>query len=132
MRRDELMHYGMPRRSGRYPWGSGEDPYQHSGDFMNRVNELRKQGVTEVDIAKMVGVDSTTNLRAYYAVAKNQVRADTVARAKSLLADGHSVSEIGRIMGRNESSIRSLLNEEAAARSSAAMSLPRRAVQYSS
>ena len=20
---DELMHYGMPRRSGRYPWGSG-------------------------------------------------------------------------------------------------------------
>ena len=121
MRRDELMHYGMPRRSGRYPWGSGEDPYQHSGDFMNRVNELRKQGVSEVDIAKMVGVDSTTNLRAYYAVAKNQVRADTVAKAKSLLADGHSVSEIGRIMGRNESSIRSLLNEEAAARSSAAM-----------
>ena len=56
MRRDELMHYGMPRRSGRYPWGSGEDPYQHSGDFMNRVNELRKQGVKEVDIAKMVGV----------------------------------------------------------------------------
>jgi hypothetical protein len=20
-----LMHYGMPRRSGRYPWGSGEN-----------------------------------------------------------------------------------------------------------
>ena len=19
-----LMHYGMPRRSGRYPWGSGD------------------------------------------------------------------------------------------------------------
>ena len=81
MRRDELMHYGMPRRSGRYPWGSGEDPYQHSGDFMNRVNELRKQGVSEVDIAKMVGVGSTTNLRAYYAVAKNQVRADTLVRS---------------------------------------------------
>ena len=26
---DILIHYGMPRRSGRYPWGSGEDPYQH-------------------------------------------------------------------------------------------------------
>lgn len=24
-----LQHYGMPRRSGRYPWGSGEDPYHH-------------------------------------------------------------------------------------------------------
>ena len=31
-----LMHYGMPRRSGRYPWGSGENPYQHSGDFLSR------------------------------------------------------------------------------------------------
>lgn len=37
-----LMHYGMPRRSGRYPWGSGENPYQHSGDFLSRVYELRK------------------------------------------------------------------------------------------
>ena len=23
---DDLKHYGMPRRSGRYPWGSGENP----------------------------------------------------------------------------------------------------------
>jgi len=28
----ELSHYGMKRRSGRYPWGSGNDP-QHSKDF---------------------------------------------------------------------------------------------------
>ena len=27
---ESLCHYGMPRRSGRYPWGSGEEPYQHS------------------------------------------------------------------------------------------------------
>lgn len=25
---ETLMHYGVPRRSGRYPWGSGERPYQ--------------------------------------------------------------------------------------------------------
>lgn len=24
----DLMHYGIPRRSGRYPWGSGKNPYQ--------------------------------------------------------------------------------------------------------
>ena len=24
---EELMHYGMPRRSGRYPWGSGKHPF---------------------------------------------------------------------------------------------------------
>ena len=44
---DSLMHYGMPRRSGRYPWGSGEDPYQHGRDFLSRVEELKKQGWTE-------------------------------------------------------------------------------------
>lgn len=25
---DYLIHYGMPMRSGRYPWGSGDRPYQ--------------------------------------------------------------------------------------------------------
>lgn len=40
-----LMHYGMPRRSGRYPWGSGENPYQHSGDFLSRIDELKSQGM---------------------------------------------------------------------------------------
>lgn len=35
-----LMHYGMPRRSGRYPWGSGENPYQHSGDFLSRMKHI--------------------------------------------------------------------------------------------
>ena len=42
-----LMHYGMPRRSGRYPWGSGDNPYQHSGDFLSRIEELKNQ-----DLAK--------------------------------------------------------------------------------
>ena len=47
---EELMHYGMPRRSGRYPWGSGEDPHQHgSRDFLGRVDELRKSKFEYVD-----------------------------------------------------------------------------------
>lgn len=36
-----LMHYGMPRRSGRYPWGSGKHPFQSGKDFLARVEELR-------------------------------------------------------------------------------------------
>ena len=44
----ELAHYGMPRRSGRYPWGSGGDPYQHgSRDFLGRIEELKKNGWEE-------------------------------------------------------------------------------------
>ena len=46
---DTLEHYGMPRRSGRYPYGSGDDPYQHGRDFLGRVEELRKQGFTYID-----------------------------------------------------------------------------------
>lgn len=32
---DFLMHYGVPKRSGRYPWGSGKEPYQATGGKRN-------------------------------------------------------------------------------------------------
>lgn len=35
-----LMHYGIPRKSGRYPWGSGERPYQ--GDS---ISTKKKHGL---------------------------------------------------------------------------------------
>ena len=42
-----LQHYGVKRRSGRYPWGSGKDPYQHSIDFLGRIESLKKKGWKE-------------------------------------------------------------------------------------
>lgn len=113
---DSLMHYGVKRRSGRYPWGSGDTPYQHSGDFLSRVQDLRKEGLSDTEIVKAMGLDSTTQLRVAYSVAKNERRRLDIARIKSLREDGLSDTEIGRIMGKNESSIRSLMNEDAAAR----------------
>lgn len=109
---DELMHYGVKRRSGRYPWGSGDNPYQHSGDFLSRVQDLKKQGLSEKDIVNALGLDSTTQLRVAYSVARNERRRLDVATAKSLREDGLNTSEIGRKMGINESSVRSLLNED--------------------
>ncbi len=98
---DILMHYGMPRRSGRYPWGSGDNPYQHSGDFLSRYNELKSQGFSETDIARAMGfVDSktgktqTTRLRVQKALAKDERRALDVATAKSLGEKGYSLNEI--------------------------------------
>ena len=119
--KDILMHYGTKRHSGRYPWGSGETPFQRSGDFLSRVQELRKLGITEKEIAAMVGVDSTTELRAYYSIAKNERKSLNYSRAKSLQEDGLGYTEIGKIMGMRESSVRSLLNEVAAARTNKAM-----------
>ena len=113
---DILMHYGTQRHSGRYPWGSGDNPYQRSGDFLSRIEELKNQGLTETEIAKAMGM-STTQYRAQKSLAKDERRALDVARAKSLREDGLSLNEIAREMGfANDSSVRSLLNERSEAR----------------
>lgn len=113
---DELMHYGMPRRSGRYPWGSGEDPYQHSGDFLARISELKSQGMSETEIAKSFGL-TTTQYRTQKSLAKDERRALQVDTAKGLREKGYSLNEIAEKMGfDNDSSVRSLLNENSEAR----------------
>lgn len=122
-----LMHYGMPRRSGRYPWGSGDNPYQHSGDFLSRVEEMKRNNFTftdkdgktytgEVAIAKSMGL-STTQFRTQMSLAKDERRSQDVATAKALREKGYSLNEIADKMGfANDSSVRSLLNESSEAR----------------
>ena len=121
-RENYLEHYGIKRRSGRYPYGSGEDPYQHGRDFLGRVEELRKQGLTYTDengktwagdtaIAKSLGL-STTQFRTEIGIARDERRILQLARIKSLKEDGLGATEIGRQMGINESTVRSLLNEK--------------------
>ena len=109
---DILMHYGIPRRSGRYPWGSGDDSYQRNIDFLGRIEKLKQQGWTETpeNIKKEFGL-TTTQYRAQKGLANNERRMLEVARAKSLKEDGLGYTEIGRKMGLNESTVRSLLNE---------------------
>lgn len=114
---DVLEHYGMPRRSGRYPWGSGDNPYQHQKDFLSRVEELKKNGWVETpeNIAKEFGVN-TAQYRMEKKVCLDERRMDKIARVESLKADGLNNSEIGRKMGISESAVRSLLDEKAKAR----------------
>ena len=115
-RDDVLMHYGVKRRSGRYPWGSGDDPYQHSGDFLGRIEELQKKGLSEKQIADTIGL-TTSQLRIQKSLAKDERRSLQVARAKSLRTDGYSLSEIAKIMGfNNDSSVRALLNDNTESR----------------
>lgn len=114
---DELKHYGILRKSGRYPWGSGKNPYQRGMDFYARVNALKKEGLTDVEIARGFGM-TTTDLRATTSIATNQIRAAEAAQALRLREKGMSVSAIGRRMGKNESAIRSLLDPAIASRKS--------------
>lgn len=117
---ESLAHYGMPRRSGRYPWGSGEDPYQHGGqDFLSRVEELKKKGWTETaeNIKKEFGENVTlSDYRNEKTWCKYERRLYQVERAKSLRADGKGYTEIGREMGISESTVRSLLDSDSESR----------------
>ena len=109
-----IMHYGMKRRSGRYPWGSGKDPYQRTEDFVARIDSLKKSGMTEKDIATAFGL-TTTELRIQQSMAKAELRAIEVDRAVGLRNKGYSLKAIATEMGyANDSSIRSLLNESTA------------------
>lgn len=106
-----IVHYGVKRRSGRYPYGSGDDPYQHEGDFVARVKALKKDGLSEIEIATAMGFDNTTDLRRQYRQANNELKRLNIDRAKSLRDDGLGPTEIGRQMGVSESTVRSWLNE---------------------
>lgn len=127
---DSLAHYGMPRRSGRYPYGSGEDPYQHGKDFLGRVDEMRKAGFTWTDengktwtgdtaIAKSMGL-SSTQFRAEIGIANDTRRMYQVSQAKALKEKGLGATAIGKEMGIPESTVRSLLDPYAESRMKAA------------
>lgn len=116
---EELEHYGTPRHSGRYPWGSGKDPYQHRDDrsiyrqnknFLNRVNQMKREGIPEADIAKTMGLKNSTDLRAKVSAAKNTNQKIDMDEIKKYRDRGYSTAEIGRRLELAESTIRSLEN----------------------
>lgn len=104
-----LKHYGMPRRSGRYPWGSGKKP-QRSKNMYNVYKQLHEEGFTDKEICDQWGI-SQNRLKAIRTIGRAEQRTKDVQRAEALLEKGYSKVEIGRRMGINESSVRSLLDE---------------------
>jgi len=118
---DELMHYGTPHEgmtphSGRYKWGTGANPIQRPRDFVARVKKYRMEGLTELEIAKAVLGENatTTQLRVEYRAAQHEERQLLVAEARKLRDEGYSLDQIAHKMGyKNDSSVRSLLNEGA-------------------
>lgn len=111
-----LQHYGVPRRSGRYPWGSGKESYQRTEDFLARIDEFKSKGMSEKDIATAFGLN-TTQMRIQQSMAKAERRSKDVDRAMSLRDKGYSLNQIAQEMGfKNDSSVRSLLNQRSAQR----------------
>ena len=117
---DILMHYGVARRSGRYPYGSGDNPYQHdSMDFLGRIEGLKKEGKTESEIAEALGITdkygkpSTSRLRAQVSIAKEERKLFQIETAKRLSEkEGLGPTEIGRQMGVPEGTVRGWLKKD--------------------
>jgi hypothetical protein len=108
-----LTHEGVLRRSGRYPWGSGANPNQRNKSFLDHVNDLKKKGMSEADIAKGLGLESTTQLRALRSRARSEVRKAEMLQALRLRDKGMSLQAIADRMGLSgESQVRALLNPE--------------------
>jgi len=105
-----IKHYGIKRRSGRYPWGSGNNSEQRGKSFRGYVNELKKSGLSETEIAEGMGI-SIKKLRNRISSEKMVERESDAALALKLRDKGYSLQAIGQRMGGiNESSVRSLLD----------------------
>lgn len=121
---DELYHIGKskldgaPIGSGRFPLGSGENPYQREPrTFLDRIDKFRddykkefgrKPTDKEIADALQMTVKELQSRRAVARVAAREGRRQEALRLQAEL--GNKYSEIGRRMGGlNESSVRSLL-----------------------
>ena len=116
-----LAHYGILRKSGRYPWGSGKNPLQRSKTFLETIEQHRKvDGMSDAQIAKAYSpVDKDGNiikdqqmtvadLRGLKSRAVTETKIEQIRTAQKLRDKGMGFSEIGRQMGVNESTVRSL------------------------
>lgn len=107
---DKLLHIGVKRRSGRYPWGSGEDPYQglNGYSFLKSYESLKEKGFSEKDIATKLNMN-TTQLRNSITWATKERREFIQSQTVSLSESGMNNTMIARKLGISEASVRNYL-----------------------
>lgn len=115
-----LYHTGTPHEgsiphSGRYPWGSGENPGQHPVTFYDHVKGMRKQGLSDKEIAQGMGM-SVRELKARYSIAWTENRQGHISEALRLQEQGLNKKQIADRFGVNESTVRGWLSEGASDR----------------
>ena len=110
-----IMHYGTKRHSGRYEYGSGLNPYQHEKWFNGFVNDLKKQGMSEGEIARGLGFKSTAELRAHMSIEKSRMREDQRRQIIAMKEKGMSLNAIAKQLGIPESTARNIIDPAVAA-----------------
>ena len=124
MRHSGVGHLDNPpgRGSGRYGWGTGENPYQRAGSFLQRIAEYEAQGLDESQIADILKC-TVTSLRAQKSLAGHMIKNELAQRIERMRDKGISWRAIGAELGMNEATARSLVNETRQARRNAAINL---------
>lgn len=115
---DYFQHEGVLEKSGRYPWGSGDRPYQRlekSSNFLKTAEQLKSEGLSEKEISDYFGM-TVREYRSNLSIASSAQRAANQAQALKLKNEGWSNSAIANRMGVNESTVRSWLNADSQAR----------------
>ena len=122
---DFLMHFGVGatdnppgRGSGRYPKGSGEDAYQHAGDFFTRVKRMRQEHpeMSDNEIAPLVGCKNSNDLRTRYTQDLNKFRLERNIKVRQMLDSGMTQQQVANEFGVIESTLRSWLKKSSVER----------------
>ncbi len=94
-----LSHYGILRRSGRYPWGSGNNVETRSKSFLDYIKEMQSKGLTLAEIGQGIGMNvtlSTTELRSITSIARASQKQAKIGQAQRLHDKGLSNGAIGK------------------------------------
>lgn len=104
-----LKHYGVKRKSGRYPW----DPSLHlpkNYKFIEDRDEMKKRGLSDNEIAKQMGL-STTVYRSKVTIAKEELKQYNTQRIAKLQSEGMIIDDIAKTIGTTGQTVRNYLDE---------------------
>nr|DAR66448.1 MAG TPA: RNA dependent RNA polymerase [Caudoviricetes sp.] len=104
-----LKHYGIKRKSGRYPW----DPSLHlpkNYKFIEDRDSLKKRGLSDNEIAKEMGL-STTVYRSKVTIAKEELKQYNMARIDKLRGTGMAIDDIAKEIGTTGQTVRNYIEE---------------------
>lgn len=116
---DYLEHYGTPRHSGRYPWGTsgwgagddGGSGTQRNMSFLDFAAEMREQGMSDGEIATAMGMSSSEfrRRRTIERANRKQAQINMAVRLKEKQYSNEAIAERMGLAG--ESSVRNLLKD---------------------
>lgn len=117
-----LAHYGVGHldggNSGRYPYGSGENPNQHEIGISKKISAARKAGMPEKEIARSLnflnykGEPSIKDMRIAVTIEANNRKKKFLAEVPAMAAKGMSKKEIAEATGLSLSSVNNYLNPD--------------------